>query len=63
MPPRLADVIRLYYDEGLTQREIGARLRVSEVRAGQLLREAVEELRRRVTCTNAAGNLTIRPAR
>lgn len=63
LPPRLAEVLRLYYDEGLLQREIGARLRVSEVRAGQLLREAVEELRRRITRTNAAGNLTLRPSR
>lgn len=63
LPPRLAEVLRMYYDEGLMQREIGERLGVSEVRAGQLLKEAIEKLRARITRTNAHGVLTMRPSR
>jgi RNA polymerase sigma factor for flagellar operon FliA len=63
LPPRLAEVVHLYYDEGLMQREIGDRLGVTEARVCQLLRGAVEALRERVTQPNAEGKLTLSPAR
>lgn len=63
LPPRLAEVVRLYYDEGLMQREIGDRLGVTEARVCQLLRGAVEALRDRVTETNEVGGLTLAPPR
>lgn len=59
LPPRLAEVVRLYYDEGLMQREIGERLGVTEARVCQLLRGAVEALRDRVTQPTADGKLTL----
>ena len=63
LPPRLAEVVHLYYDEGLMQREIGVRLGVTEARVCQLLRGAVETLRDRVTQPTADGKLTLSPGK
>ncbi|HEX4477995.1 MAG TPA: sigma-70 family RNA polymerase sigma factor [Polyangiaceae bacterium] len=45
LPPRLQQVIDLYYGSGMTLREIGAELGVSEARAYQLRQHAIDELR------------------
>lgn len=46
LPRRWQAVVRLYYYEGLTEREIGERAGVSYGRVGQLLRAARDRLRR-----------------
>jgi len=61
LPPRLAEVIRLYYEEGLVLKEIGERLGISEGRASQLVREAIAKLRERMTRKRSHGQLTLRP--
>lgn len=43
---RLGTIVDLYYDEELTQSEIGRRLHVSEARVSQLRKDALDELRR-----------------
>lgn len=45
LPPRLQEVLNLYYREELTLREIGQRLGVTESRVCQLHSEAVQKLR------------------
>ncbi len=46
LPPRLQQLLTLYYVDDLTLREIGAVLSVTESRACQLHREALTQLRR-----------------
>lgn len=46
MPPRRAEAIRLYFQENMTQVQIGKAFGVSRNRAGYLLREAARILRR-----------------
>jgi RNA polymerase sigma factor for flagellar operon FliA len=45
LPPRLAQVIELHFAEGLTLKEIGVRLGVSESRSFQLVGDAVRRIR------------------
>ena len=45
LPPREREMLRLYYEEGLTFREIGDRLSVSESRVSQLHTHIVKSLR------------------
>ena len=53
LPERWQQALDLYYCEGLTQAEIGRVLEVSQVRAGQILHEAVGLLRQRLHADNA----------
>lgn len=48
LPCRLRRVVAFYYGQGLTLREIGERLSVSESRACQLLSQATAEIRHRM---------------
>jgi RNA polymerase sigma factor for flagellar operon FliA len=45
LPRRLVSVLRLRYADGLTMREVGDALEVTESRASQLHREAIERVR------------------
>ena len=45
LPPRLRQVVQLYYGEGRTLRDIGTMLGVTESRVSQLQSEAVQRLR------------------
>ena len=45
LPPREREVLRLYYEEGQTLREIGSQLGVSESRVSQLHTRAIQSLR------------------
>ena len=45
LPPREREVLRLYYEEGQTFREIGGQLGVSESRVSQLHTRAIHNLR------------------
>ncbi len=45
LPPREREVLRLYYEEGQTLREIGSQLGVSESRVSQLHTHAIQSLR------------------
>ena len=45
LPPRLQQVLALYYQEGCTLREVGAVLGVSESMASRLQTEAIHRLR------------------
>jgi RNA polymerase sigma factor for flagellar operon FliA len=56
LPPRLRHVVKLYYGEGRTLREIGAMLGVTESRVSQIQSEAVQRLR-----AMCAQNDTVRP--
>lgn len=47
LPPRLAQVVDLHFGEGLTLKEIGARLGVTESRVCQIVGEAVRLVRER----------------
>lgn len=48
LPPRLRQVLALYYGEALTLRDIGSVLGVTESRVSQLHKEAIERLNGRV---------------
>jgi len=45
LPPKLLQVLALYYQEGCTLRQIGAVLGVGESRVSQLHTEAIHRLR------------------
>lgn len=45
LPARTREILRLYYSESLSQKEIGARLGVTETRICQLMREAHKAIR------------------
>lgn len=45
LPDREQEIVRCYYYEGLTQREIGMRLNVSEARVSQVLSRILRKLR------------------
>ena len=45
LPPRMRDVLRLYYTEGLTQKQIGLHFGLTEPRICQILHEAHAKLR------------------
>ena len=49
LPEREQDIVRCYYYEGLTQREIGLRLNVSEARVSQVLAKILRKLRAGLT--------------
>jgi RNA polymerase sigma-B factor len=57
LPPRDALVLRLRFGQELSQREIGARLGVSQMQVSRLLRRALERLR-----TLAGGDAYTKPA-
>jgi RNA polymerase sigma factor for flagellar operon FliA len=46
LPPRLRMVVSLYFEDGLTLREIGERMEITEPRVHQLRNEAIALLRR-----------------
>ncbi len=52
LPPRLKNVLELHFGEGLTLRQIGGMLGVTEARISQLVGDAVKRLK--VTCRSIA---------
>jgi len=54
LPPRLRQVLELYYGEALTLRDVGGILGVTESRVSQLHKEALERLRGRVAGAGTA---------
>jgi len=49
LPVRMQEIIQLRFGEDLVQRDIAARLGISQMHVSRLLREALEELRRRTS--------------
>lgn len=55
LPPRPAQVLSLYYVEGMTLREIGAAIGLAESRVSQIRSAAIHQLRTRLTRENRTG--------
>lgn len=63
LPVKERDVLRMYYLEERTLKDIGAQLGVTEGRVSQLHRQALDRLRRRLTQRAETSRETSRPVR
>jgi RNA polymerase sigma factor (sigma-70 family) len=59
LPERLRDLIQLRYSQGLSQQEVGRRLRVSQMQVSRLERQALASLRGDVRRAIAAGETSL----
>jgi RNA polymerase sigma-B factor len=62
LPERLRELIQLRYWRGLTQREVGRRLGVSQMQVSRLERRALDSLRQGLRRSNVAGETAHREA-